>query len=277
MQQIMPGATHWTKKGQNNILTGPSLIAVCPLCPEWSSSLVEEKVGCDEVIKDHIRRHIRQEVELKLLWQPLFWQFLLLLLDFAALMMMYEFTAAYPTGWIGPQDCPIILRGDGHRHLHHVGWSWGMSSCVWAQSDWRQFYQGNSAFQVLSPILTLKSCVQRLCGLMGSDWYRPRDLLLSGTCCVGVLLSHWIWDVLPSPPHTVFQKNSSTLLSSAFRIFEVSPTSGSAFFDLAMTDLTAGSEASWEWSHLSALYRWLLLVILQGLCLPPSPAHFSQT
>lgn len=135
MQQIMPGAAHWTKRGQNKILTSPSLIAACPSCPEWSSSLVEEKVGCDEVIKDCIRRHIRQEVELKLRWQPLFWQFLLLLLDFAALMMMYEFTAAYPPGWRGPRGCPVILRGDGNHHLHHVGWRWGTSSRGQAQSD----------------------------------------------------------------------------------------------------------------------------------------------
>lgn len=210
MQKITPGATHWRKKGRNKILTGPSLIAVCPSCPECSSSLVEEKVGCDEVIKDHIRRHIRQQVELKLFWQPLFWQFLLLLLDFAALMMMYEFTAAYPTGWIGPRDCPVILRGDGHRRLHHIGWHWGMSSCAWAQADQRHFCQDSSAFQVLSPILTLTSCVQRLCGLTGSDrTYHPRDLVLSGMCSVGVLLSHWVWDVLPRPPLPVFQKKSS--------------------------------------------------------------------
>lgn len=47
------------------------------------------------------------------------------------------------------------------------------------------------------------------------------------------------------------------------RIFEVSPTSGCAFFDLAMTDMRAGSEAT------SLLYS-------QGT-LFPSPAHLSQT
>ena len=205
----MPGATHQAEKRQNKILTSPSLIAIYPSCPEWNSSLAEEKVGCDEVIKDHIRRHIHQEAELKLLWQPLFWQFLLLLLDFAAVMMMYELTAAYPTGHIGPRDYPVILRGDGHHYLHHPGWSWGTSSYVWAQSDRRHFCQHNSAFQVLSPILTLKSCVQRLFGLAGSDWCHPTDLLLSGTCCARVLLSHQVWDVLPSLPLAVFQKHSS--------------------------------------------------------------------
>lgn len=65
-------------------------------------------------------------------------------------------------------------------------------------------------------------------------------MLLSSTC-VGVLLSHEIWDGSSQSTRAVFQKN---FLRSAFRIFEVLSASVCAFFDLAMSEMRAGSEAT---------------------------------
>lgn len=162
-------------------------------------------------------------------------------------MMMYEFTAAYPTGWVGPRDCPVILSGNGYRYLHHSGWSWGTSCRVWAQSDGRHFCQDNSAFQVFSSILTLKSCVQRLCGLYGLRLMPSHGFAAFWhVLCVGSSVPLGLRCSSQSTSYCVSEKFLSTLLRPAFRIFEVSPTSGSAFFDLAMSETTAESEASWE-------------------------------
>lgn len=114
-------------------------------------------------------------------------------------------------------------------------------------------------FSLLIPVLTLKSCSE-------VGWsYGLRLIPSQGSAAFGhvrcVGSSAWVWDVLPNPTLPMFQKNSSTLQVSAFRIFEVSPTTGRAFFDLAMTDMKTRCEASWEWSHLSVLCRWPLVIL----------------
>lgn len=174
-------------------------------------------------------------------------------------MMIYEFTAAHPTGWVGPRDCPIILRGD--RHLHHVAWSlWNVFLCtgtVWLEA-------------LLPEQLSLSSFEPHL----DNKELCPEVLWSYGCRLIPSQGSAAFWHVLcvsPSlplcPGHSsqctsscFSEKLISRHLSSVFRIFEVSPTSSSASFDLAMTN------KRWKWSKLGSkspvCFLWLHLVIL---------------
>jgi len=48
------------------------------------------------------------------------------------------------------------------------------------------------------------------------------------------------------PVYLLLSFRNTPLYTFVFRIFDISPTSGSAFSDLAMTEMRAGTEASWE-------------------------------
>lgn len=65
-----------------------------------------------------------------------------------------------------------------------------------------------------------------------------------GCAGCGSLCPHWVWNVLPSSPLPCVSEKLLSLCTLKLRIFEVSPPSGCAFFDLAMTHMRAGSEAT---------------------------------
>lgn len=162
-------------------------------------------------------------------------------------MMMYESTAVSPTGWKCPRDHPTILGGHGLCVLHHTGWGWGQSVCVWAQSEQRWVLLPGQL--ILSPISALNSCAQMLCVWADSLWYHPRAMLLSGRCWVQLLLPHWVWNVLPSSCSLLYLclKNSSLH-------FQAQDFWGFTYIWLCFLWPGHDSCESWEWSHLPALF-----------------------
>lgn len=120
-------------------------------------------------------------------------------------MMMYESTAVSPTSWICSWDRPTNLRGHEHCSLHHTEWGWGKS--LWVGTVWPKV--SPSAWTThFEPYLSTEQLCPDVC--VGCQALIPSQ----GCAALWQVLSvgpsaPLVWNVLPSSPLPVFQKNSS--------------------------------------------------------------------